>query len=161
MKQLDDNTIQLLKIAGIGFLIYKIFTFFFGDKMVKDEELDTSEKETQENMQNYQVDDEALTINHTQAQLKADIIHNELDSAWWVAINYREEPVNQALYGLTIADKELIIKKFGLKPVKVGGLFGVGGETKNMTLRAFAKEVLTQNDFQHISTHFVNCANFI
>lgn len=150
----------LLGLVGM-FILYQIYDFFFGDKMVKDEDLNSAEQETQQNMQNYQIDDEDLTINHTQAQLKADIIHNELDSAWWVAINYREAPIDNTLQGLTIADKELIIKKFGLKPVKVGGVFGLGGETKNMTMRQFAKEVLTQNDFNHISNHFINCANFV
>lgn len=150
----------LLSVIGVV-ILYKIYDFFFGDKLVKDENLNSAEKETQQNMQNYQIDDEDLTINHSQAQLKADIIHNELEAAWWVALNYLELPIDNALNGLTIADKELIIKKFGLKPVKVDAVFGLGGEIKNMTLRQFAKEVLSQNDFQHISNHFINCANFV
>ena len=157
-QSIPSNSFGWFRYVAIGIFLLVAWKLI-GKKLlgvVDDEEMSSSEKETAEAIDDSYVDDDDLTINHTSAQEKADIIYKELQDAHDYLGVYDEAPIDEALEGLTIADKQLVIKKFGTK--KLSAMFQ---ETKILSMKKFALEVLSTNDYKHLSAHFVNNSNFI
>lgn len=151
-----SQIVNVLLILCGAFIVYKVYNIFFGDDLVVDENLNTAETETIENINSTYVNENDLTINHTQADTIKLQILKELKNAQAFFNYYSEAKINSLLVGLTKADLTLILKKFGVQ--KYEPIFG---NVEYLSCKKYASKVLTDNDFQHFSSHFKNVTAFI